>query len=68
MALQNCDAPSEPPQQYYGNFSAYLNATGKPIFLSTCNWGEDAPWNWAPSIAQMFRNGEESLRQRICEQ
>lgn len=54
---QNCDAPSEPPQQYYGNFSAYLNATGKPIFFSTCNWGEDAPWNWGPAIAQMFRNG-----------
>jgi alpha-galactosidase len=32
-----------------------LNATGRPILYSLCNWGEDYPWNWAPTIANSWR-------------
>lgn len=28
----------------YNNMSLALNATGRPIFYSLCNWGEDGPW------------------------
>lgn len=27
--------------------SRSLNATGRPILYSMCNWGEDGPWNFA---------------------
>lgn len=26
--------------------SSALNATGRSILYSLCNWGEDYPWNW----------------------
>ena len=32
----------------YANMSRALNATGRPILYSMCNWGEDGPWNFAP--------------------
>ena len=40
----------------YNNMSMALNATGRPILYSMCNWGEDGPWNFAPvgNIYYMF--------------
>lgn len=35
--------------------SEALNATGRPIFYSLCNWGEDYPWKWAQTIANSWR-------------
>ncbi|CCM02216.1 uncharacterized protein FIBRA_04296 [Fibroporia radiculosa] len=39
----------------YANMSFALNATGRPILYSMCNWGEDGPWNFAPTIANSWR-------------
>ncbi|KDQ49600.1 glycoside hydrolase family 27 protein [Jaapia argillacea MUCL 33604] len=39
----------------YQNMSLALNATGRPILYSMCNWGEDQPWNWATTIANSWR-------------
>lgn len=39
----------------YKAMSDALNATGRPIFYSICNWGTDYPWNWAPTIANSWR-------------
>ncbi|KAJ6261042.1 hypothetical protein Dda_3707 [Drechslerella dactyloides] len=39
----------------YERMSRALNATGRPILYSMCNWGEDSPWDWAPSIANSWR-------------
>ncbi|KIJ40316.1 glycoside hydrolase family 27 protein [Sphaerobolus stellatus SS14] len=39
----------------YNNMSMGLNATGRPILYSMCNWGEDGPWNFAPNIANSWR-------------
>jgi alpha-galactosidase len=35
--------------------STALNATGRPILFSICNWGEDYPWLWASTIANSWR-------------
>jgi alpha-galactosidase len=35
--------------------SKALNATGRPILYSLCNWGEDYPWYWARTIANSWR-------------
>jgi len=39
----------------YNNMSMALNATGRPILYSMCNWGEDQPWNFAATIANSWR-------------
>ncbi|EIM81948.1 alpha-galactosidase [Stereum hirsutum FP-91666 SS1] len=39
----------------YNNMSMALNATGRPILYSMCNWGEDGPWNFAVTIANSWR-------------
>ena len=35
--------------------SAALNATGRPVLFSLCNWGEQQVWEWGHDVAQMFR-------------
>lgn len=32
-----------------------LNATGRSILYSLCNWGEDYPWNWGSTISNSWR-------------
>ncbi|MEV7971358.1 glycoside hydrolase family 27 protein, partial [Sphaerisporangium sp. NPDC088356] len=29
--------------------------TGRPMVLSICNWGNQSPWDWAPSMSTMWR-------------
>jgi alpha-galactosidase len=35
--------------------SQALNKTGRPIFYSLCNWGNDNPFDWAYSISNSYR-------------
>lgn len=39
----------------YNKMATALNNTGRPIFYSLCNWGEDGPWNFASTIANSWR-------------
>jgi alpha-galactosidase len=32
-----------------------LNATGREILYSICNWGQDSPWDWGPSVGNSWR-------------
>lgn len=32
-----------------------LNATGRSMLYSLCNWGVDGPWNFAPTMANSWR-------------
>ena len=53
-----CNVPSEfknNPQPLYANMSAALNATGRPIAFSMCEWGVANPWTWGDAIAQSWR-------------
>lgn len=45
----------EVAQTLYGRISASLAATGRPIVLSMCNWGDGEPWTWARGIAHLWR-------------
>lgn len=42
-------------QARYKTMSNALNATGRSILYSMCNWGEDGPWNWAQTMANSWR-------------
>jgi hypothetical protein len=35
--------------------------TGRAMVLSACNWGNQSPWNWAPSIATMWRTSQDII-------
>lgn len=39
----------------YQKMSEALLNTGRDIVYSMCNWGEDSPWDWAPTIANSWR-------------
>ena len=39
----------------YKAMSDALNATGRPILYSMCNWGQDNTWDWAQTIANSWR-------------
>jgi alpha-galactosidase len=32
-----------------------IAATGRDIFYSICNWGEENTWKWAPSVGNSWR-------------
>lgn len=42
-------------RELYGEMSRALNATGRPITFSLCQWGEAEVWEWGASVAQMYR-------------
>lgn len=39
----------------YTNMSHALNATGRSIGFNLCEWGDEKPWEWGPSLAQSWR-------------
>jgi len=39
----------------YKNMSRALNATGRPILFSLCQWGEANVWEWGAEVGQMYR-------------
>jgi alpha-galactosidase len=60
LKYDNCynQGLSGTPQISYNRYKAMsdaLNATGRPILYSLCNWGDDKPWEWGSSIANSWR-------------
>lgn len=51
VKYDNCYNAGNAGTQYlsrnrYDTMSQALNASGRSILYSLCNWGEDYPWNW----------------------
>ncbi|HEY0935948.1 MAG TPA: hypothetical protein VGD91_19680, partial [Trebonia sp.] len=55
LKYDNCNAGSESPQTRDTAMSKALAATGRSILFSLCEWGQDSPWTWGPSISNMWR-------------
>ena len=55
LKYDNCNNQGIPPQERYPPMSAALNATGRPILFSMCEWGQDQPATWAPPIGNSWR-------------
>jgi hypothetical protein len=36
--------------------AAATAATGRVVALYQCNWGAEKPWEWAPEVANLYRN------------
>lgn len=50
----------------YTNMSNALNATGRPILFSLCQWGENNVESWGPKVAQMYRIAADHLPLWSC--
>ena len=60
LKYDNCHSGGIPPQVRFKAMSEALNATGRPILFSMCEWGVDQPWDgWAAPLANVWRTTED---------
>ena len=59
LKYDNCHAKAEHwvVDRYVAMRDA-LNATGRPIFYSLCEWGVQEPWLWARDVGNAWRTTE----------
>jgi alpha-galactosidase len=50
-----CFEEGQNPKAAYKTMSDALKATGRPIVLSICEWGDGKPWEWGKGIGQLWR-------------
>jgi len=56
LKYDNCyNTPKIPGIDRYTTMRNALNATGRPIFYSLCQWGGDNSWEWASGVGNMYR-------------
>nr|WP_314683729.1 glycoside hydrolase family 27 protein [uncultured Prevotella sp.] len=52
-----CNTTNINAQGAYQLMRDALQAAGRPIFFSMCEWGDNHPWRWAKGIADSWRIG-----------
>jgi len=55
LKYDNCFNEQVPSTTRYPAMRDALNATGRPIFYSLCQWGEEGTTHWAPQVANSWR-------------
>ncbi|MFF8730549.1 NPCBM/NEW2 domain-containing protein [Streptomyces sp. NPDC015171] len=55
LKYDNCNNQGVDAKQRYRTMRDALRATGRPIVLSICEWGENKPWEWAADVGQLWR-------------
>ncbi|CAG8654174.1 6842_t:CDS:10 [Funneliformis caledonium] len=55
LKYDNCNNDGTPEQQRYQVMRDALNATGRPIFYSICEWGRSSPHLWGNSVGNSWR-------------
>ncbi len=45
-----CNTTTQDAKASYANMRAALDATGRPIVLSICEWGKAKPWLWGKEV------------------
>ena len=55
LKYDNCNSGSTKPETRYPVMRDALNATGRPIFYSMCEWGVDDPAKWAWPVGNSWR-------------
>ncbi|MED6208136.1 Alpha-galactosidase 3 [Stylosanthes scabra] len=59
LKYDNCYNLGIPPKDRYPPMRDALNATGRTIFYSICEWGEDDPALWAGAVGNSWRTTED---------
>ncbi|KAK4750296.1 hypothetical protein SAY87_027745 [Trapa incisa] len=55
LKYDNCENTGTSPKKRYPVMSKALLNSGRPIFFSLCEWGQEDPATWAPSIGNSWR-------------
>jgi alpha-galactosidase len=50
-----CNTEGLKAEGAYKTITAALRKAGRPIVLSICEWGNDKPWEWGPSVGHLWR-------------
>jgi alpha-galactosidase len=50
-----CNASHLSAPAQYAKFRDALAHAGRPIVFSICEWGSNQPWDWAPSVGNLWR-------------
>jgi alpha-galactosidase len=53
----NADRLDAPTQ--YRKFRRALDRVDRPIVLSICEWGVNQPWDWAPTVGNLWRTTDD---------
>jgi alpha-galactosidase len=55
LKYDNCHAPNVSAKLRYYAMGKALNESGRPIFYSICNWGQEKVWEWGATIGNSWR-------------
>lgn len=55
LKYDNCFNQHRPAIERYPAMRDALNATGRPIFYSICNWGDEDTPSWGPQVGNSWR-------------
>jgi alpha-galactosidase len=55
LKYDNCFNSNASPKTRYTAMAHELHKLKRPIFLSMCEWGRDAPHEWARELANSWR-------------
>jgi alpha-galactosidase len=55
LKYDNCNNQGVDAVKRYTAMRDALKNTGRPIVYSICEWGKNKPWNWAPSVGNLWR-------------
>ncbi len=55
LKYDNCNNQGQDAQTRYKAMRDALNATGRPILFSICEWGQNQPWTWAQPVGNSWR-------------
>jgi alpha-galactosidase len=50
-----CDTSTQDARSSYELMRAALDASGRPIVFSICEWGTSRPWLWAKGVGNLWR-------------
>jgi alpha-galactosidase len=50
-----CHSEGLDARTVYGKMSRAIEASGRPMVFSLCEWGDNRPWLWAAPIANVWR-------------
>ncbi|KAJ6296512.1 hypothetical protein OIU78_024376 [Salix suchowensis] len=55
LKYDNCNNDGTSPTERYPVMSKALLNSGRPIFFSLCEWGQEDPATWAPDVGNSWR-------------
>lgn len=55
LKYDNCYNQGRDAVERYRKMSQALDAAGRPLVFSICEWGRNRPWLWAPEIGNLWR-------------